>query len=152
MVPGAQLEVWSMEDAWEKYYRAEERTGTMLLVFSILALALSCAGLFGMTSFVLGRRVKEIGIRKVLGATTSSLMVSLTREYVLLVLLANCIGWPVAYYAARSWLQDFAYQTPLSPWIFVLSACFTLAIALITISARIVQTSRMNPVMSLSYE
>ena len=152
MIPGKQMNIRMLEEAYARYYLAEEKTATMLTGFSLVALLLSCAGLFGMTSFMIGRRVKEIGIRKVLGASTRVILVSLSREYILLVLLANCVGWPLAYLAATSWLEQFAYRVSLSPWIFVLSACFTLAIAMLTIGTKVVQTARMNPATSLRYE
>lgn len=152
ILPGKQLNIRLLEEAYARYYQAEVKTATMLTTFTLLAILLSCAGLFGMTSFMVGRRMKEIGIRKVLGASTGSILGSLSREYVVVVLLANCIGWPLAYLAAGTWLENFAYRISLSPWIFLLSGFFTLALAMMTIGMKVVKATRMNPVNSLRYE
>jgi putative ABC transport system permease protein len=120
--------------------------------FAALAIALSCLGLFGMAVFSIERRTKEIGIRKALGASVSGVVTLLSKDFVKLVLIANVIAWPVAWYAMNKWLQDFAYRIDLGWWTFMLAGGVALLIALLTVSAQAIRAALANPVESLRYE
>ena len=122
------------------------------MIFSFLAVFIACLGLLGLTAFITEQRTKEIGIRKVLGASAPQVLLLLTRQFALLVLVANIIAWPLAYWITRNWLQEFAYRTNLTAWIFVLSAGLALVIALLTVSFQSIRAALANPVDSLRYE
>ena len=133
-------------------YIADQRTSKIASTFSILAIFIACLGLLGLASFVTEQRTKEIGIRKVLGASISSLLFMLSREFLKWVLIANIIAWPVAYYAMNNWLNNFAYRVNINLWIFILSGIAALIIALFTISSHAIKAATSNPVKSLRYE
>lgn len=133
-------------------YKEEERIGKLASVFATLAIFISCLGLFGLASFVAEQRIKEIGIRKVLGATVISLWQLLSREFVWLVLIAFAIATPLAWYFLNSWLQDYQYRTNIPGWIFVVTGIGLLAITLLTVSFQAVKAALINPVKSLRNE
>jgi putative ABC transport system permease protein len=133
-------------------YKSEERAGTVAALFSGLAIFIACLGLFGLSSFVTEQRKKEIGIRKVLGASVFELITMLSKEFIKWVLIANLIAWPVAHYFINLWLQDFAYRIDLSWWFFVFAGSIAFAIALITVSFQAIKAATANPVESLRYE
>ena len=133
-------------------YIADQRASKIASTFSILAIFIACLGLLGLASFVTEQRTKEIGIRKVLGASIPSLLFMLSKEFLKWVLIANIIAWPVAYYVMNNWLNNFAYKVNISLWIFVLSGIAALIIALLTIISHAVRASTANPVKSLRYE
>ena len=135
-----------------KLYASEQRTGQIFSIFSILAIFIACLGLLGLAAYTAEQRTKEIGIRKVLGATVPEIIFMLTKEFTKWVLIANMIAWPVAYYFMNKWLQDFAYRIDMSWWIFIFAGCAALAIALITISFQAIKAATANPVESLRYE
>ena len=135
-----------------KLYASEQRTGQIFSIFSILAIFIACLGLLGLAAYTAEQRTKEIGIRKVLGATVPEIIFMLTKEFTKWVLIANLIAWPVAYYFMNKWLQDFAYRINMSGWIFIFAGCAALAIALITISFQAIKAATANPVKSLRYE
>jgi len=150
--PGYFFEYEFLDDAFEELYRSEEQLGTVFIYFAVLAIFISCLGLFGMASFMAEKRTKEIGIRKVLGATVPGIVLFLSREFMKWVLIANIIAWPIAYYAMNKWLQGFTYRTNLHIGIFAFSAFLALAIALITVSYQSVKAASSNPVEALKYE
>lgn len=121
-------------------------------MFTIIAVFIACLGLLGMVLFSVQRRIKEIGIRKVLGGSVSGIVALVGREFIKWILLANAIAWPVGYWVMRRWLQNFAYRVQLSPAIFILSAMLTLIIAAGTILIMTIKTARANPVDTLRYE
>ena len=133
-------------------YKAEEQLAKIAGSFSLLAIFVSCLGLFGMASHVARRRTKEIGVRKVLGASTQSVAARLISELVSRVLLANVIAWPIAYYVMNRWLQAFAYKTSISLIVFVISGAMSLVVAIATVGFQAVHAARANPVDSLKYE
>jgi putative ABC transport system permease protein len=141
-----------LDEAYERYYQAEERLTQALGLFSALAIGIACLGLFGLAAYAAEQRTKEIGIRKVLGASVSGIIALLSGDFVKLVLLANVIAWPVAYLAMSRWLQDFAYRIDLAWWVFALSGGLALAIALATVSTQAVKAAVANPVEALRYE
>jgi len=118
----------------------------------VLALFIACLGLFGMASFSAERRTKEIGIRKVLGASVPSVVSMLSKEYAKLVLISNLIAWPTAYYVMNQWLRGFAYRTNIQIWTFLTAAATALLIAVLTVSYHTIKTATANPVDSLRYE
>jgi putative ABC transport system permease protein len=141
-----------LDDRIAEQYRNEERMMQMFGYFSLLAIFIACLGLFGLASFMAEKRTKEIGIRKVLGASLSNIMVLLSREFTLLVLVGNFIAWPLAYFAMRAWLNNFAYQTGIGWVVFVLAGFLTLVISLLTVSYQAIRAALTDPVISLRYE
>lgn len=133
-------------------YVAEDRLGKLFDSFSVIALFIACMGLLGMASFSIIRRTKEIGIRKVLGASVPGIILNLSREYTKWVVAANIIAWPAAYFIMNKWLQNFAYRSGMSIWVFVLSALLVLLIASVTVSYQAVRAAVANPAESLRYE
>jgi ABC-type antimicrobial peptide transport system permease subunit len=152
IVPAYPFDYQFMDENFDRMYRAEERIGKLLNVFSILAVFVACLGLFGLASFTAEQRTKEIGIRKVLGATVPNITVLLCREFFLLVLLANVIAWPAAYFAMKNWLQNYAYKTGISVLIFFGAMAAALVIAIISVSFQAIRAAAANPVKSLKYE
>lgn len=136
----------------KRFYENEQRARSLAQAASGIALLISCLGLFGLSTFTVIQRTKEIGIRKVLGATVNNIVILLSTDFVKLVSSALVVSVPVAYYAADRWLQGFAYRMELSPWIFVLTGLFSVVIAFVTISFRTVNAAKADPVKSLRYE
>ena len=135
-----------------RLYESEERAGTVAAIFSALAIFIACLGLFGLASFVTEQRKKEIGIRKVLGASVFELIIMLSKEFTKWVLIANLIAWPAAYFIMNNWLANFAYRTNIDLLIFLLSGAAALIISLATVSTHAVKAATANPVESLHYE
>jgi putative ABC transport system permease protein len=151
-IPGKPLEYTFLDNDYAALYDNEQRTRRLFSVFSGLAIFIACLGLFGLASFAAEQRTKEIGIRKVLGASVARIFVLQTQEFAKWVILANIIAWPVAYYFMTSWLQNFAYRIDLSVWIFIISGLAALLIALLVVSYQAIKAAIANPVDSLRYE
>ncbi len=151
-IPDVPFEYQFLDDVFERMYRAEKQMGKIFDYFTGFAICISCLGLFGLASFMTEQRFKEIGIRKVLGASISSVMLLLVKEFTKWVLLANIIAWPVAWFGMNKWLQNFAYKTEYSIDVFIISGFIALIVALITISFRSFKAANSNPVESLKYE
>jgi putative ABC transport system permease protein len=141
-----------LDDSFDRLYRSEQRMGQIFISFTLMAIFISCLGLFGLASFTADQRTKEIGIRKVLGASVSNVVVLLSRDFTKWVILANVVAWPVAYLIMNKWLQNFAYRISLAVWIFVLSGVIALLIALFTVSTKALKAAVADPVDSLRYE
>ncbi len=141
-----------VDEEFDRYYNFERRQGQLFTYCSILAIFISCMGIFGLASFTAEKRTKEIGIRKVLGASVSGIVILLSKEFVKWVLVANIIGWPVAYFVMKRWLQSFAYRVNIGIWMFAFSAFLVLIIALLTVSYQSIKTALANPIDSLRYE
>ena len=137
---------------YARLYRAEETTAQILTLFSVLAIMIACLGLFGLASFTTEQRTKEIGIRKVLGASVPTVVMLLSRQFTKWVLLANILAWPLAYYIMNNWLQSFAYRTGVQLQSFFLGALLAFFIAVLTVSYHTVRAAVANPVDSLRYE
>lgn len=135
-----------------KMYLSDQRTNKIAAIFSVLAIFIACLGLLGLATYVTEQRTKEIGIRKVLGASVPEIVTMLTKEFTRWVVIANIIAWPAAYYFMNKWLQDFAYKADLSIWIFILAGLLALIIALLTVSINAIKAATANPVKSLKYE
>jgi putative ABC transport system permease protein len=133
-------------------YRSEEYFARTISIFAILAIVISCIGILGLAIFSSERRTKEIGIRKINGAKISDILIKLNREFIFLVVIAYVIAVPIAWYAMHKWLQNFAYRTELSWWIFVLAGILALTIALLTVSWQSWRAATRNPVEALRYE
>ena len=151
-LPDAYVEVKFMEQQMENQYRKESKTTQLLNYFTFFAIFISCLGLFALAVFTIRQRTKEIGIRKVNGAKTSEVMVLLNRDFVKWVAIAFIIATPIAYYAMNKWLENFAYKTTLSWWIFALAGLLALGIALLTVSWQSWKAATRNPVEALRYE
>jgi len=141
-----------VDQEYANKFASEERVGRLATIFAILAIFISCMGLFGMASFVAEQRRKEIGIRKILGASVRNLWTMLSFEFVQMVLLACAIGIPVAWFYLNEWLQQFAYRVNVSVWVIVLSAAGALTITIITVSFQTIRASMADPVRSLRSE
>jgi len=150
--PGHPFEFTFLDDDIQSLYESEEIAGNLFSYFSLLAVFISCLGLFGLISFTAEQRTKEIGIRKVLGATVQGIVALLSKEFLILVAIANIAAWPIAYLVMNKWLQGFAYHIDIGIGIFVMSAVLALGIALITVSFQAVKAALTNPVDSLRYE
>ena len=150
--PGLPFDYRFLDEALDRLYRSEQRIGTLFRYFSILAILISCLGLLGLASFMAEQRTKEIGIRKVLGATASNIVALLSKEFTKWVIVANAFAWPIAYFALNKWLQSYAYKTNVALWSFILSGVIALLIALLTVSYQSVKAALTNPVDSLRYE
>jgi putative ABC transport system permease protein len=141
-----------MDDLYSKTYSAEEKTGTILNIFSVLTIFVACLGLFGLATYAAEQRTKEIGIRKVLGASVTQVTQMLSKEFLKLVLVASLIAFPAAWWAMNKWLQSFAYRITVSWWVFIVAAAVALLIALITVSFQAIKAATANPVISLRSE
>ncbi|MEO8712211.1 MAG: ABC transporter permease [Parafilimonas sp.] len=141
-----------MDDLFNKTYSAEQKTGTILNIFSILTILVACLGLFGLVTYTAEQRTKEIGIRKVLGASVLQVTQMLSKEFIKLVMIASLIAFPVAWWGMHKWLQSFAYRTSINWWVFVVAVVAALLIALITVSFQAIKAAIANPVKSLRTE
>jgi len=150
--PGSLFDYFFIDELFDAQYRSEERLNKIFSSFSLLAIAIACLGLFGLASYIAERRKKEVGIRKVLGASLGGVVGLLAKEFLKLVGLAALIAWPIAYFAMNIWLRGFAYRTQINLWTFAVSGLAALAIAFLTVSYQAVRAALANPVDSLKYE
>jgi ABC-type antimicrobial peptide transport system permease subunit len=141
-----------LDDDYDKLYQTEQRMGKIFAYFSLLAVIISCLGLIGLSSFMIERRTKEIGIRKVNGAKSIEIFSLLSKEYIIWVLISIIIASPIAWYAMNKWLQNFAYRINISWWVFALAGAIALVIALLTVSIQSYKAAGKNPVEALRYE
>lgn len=146
------FEFYFMDEKMNQLYSFEHKIGRLSSVFSFLAVAIACLGLFGLASFMAERCTKEIGIRKVFGASVLNIVVMQSREFTKWVLAANVVAWPLAFFLMKNWLQNYAYRISLSVWVFILSAVGTYLIALLTISYQSVKSATANPIHSIRDE
>jgi len=150
--PNYPFEFHFLDENIERFYQAERQINRIITSFTILAVFISCLGLFGLSMFMAEQRTKEIGIRKTLGATVSNIVRLMSKDFLLLVAVANIIAWPVSYFIMNNWLQNFVYRIDMGLWIFALAAALALFIALLTISFQTIKAATANPVDSLRYE
>ncbi len=141
-----------LDDRFDKLYKAEEKQKALLTIFACLAIFIACLGLLGLSAFAITQRIKEIGIRKVLGASVASIVQLLSRDFLKLVILAAVIAFPVAWYAMTKWLEDFAYRINIPWWIFIAAGIIATLVAFVTISAMAMKAANANPVKSLRTE
>jgi len=152
VLPFAAFNYRYMEDAYHSFYRTEEKTGKLITIFTCLALFVSCLGLFGLASFMTSKRIKEIGIRKVLGATAGGIAILLSKQFTKWVIFSNILAWPISYYLLSRWLENFAYRMNLGPMPFLVSGAAGLSIAVLTVGFQAIKAALTNPVESLRYE
>jgi putative ABC transport system permease protein len=141
-----------LDDSYQSLYSSEEKLGSLLVFFTMLAITVSCLGLFGLASMIISRKVKEIGVRKVLGATTAGIVASLSKEFILWVLAANILALPAGYYLMNQWLQSYAYKINMNAGLIIIPVIVSVLIAGITVGARSLKASMANPVDSLRDE
>jgi putative ABC transport system permease protein len=152
LYPDADFNYKFLDDTIAHFYETEQRTVSLLSWATGLSILISCLGLYGLVMYTINTRTKEIGIRKVLGASITNIISIVSKEFVLLVLLAFVIASPIAWWAINYWLEDFAYRTAMSFWIFILCGLSMLFAALITLSIKTIKVAAANPVKSLRYE
>ena len=150
--PGYPFTYFFVQDSFDEQYNSEERLGTLFGFFSLIAIIIAALGLFGLASFTTQQRIKEIGIRKVLGASISQIVWLLSTRFTLLVILAIAIATPVAWYSMEQWLEGFAYQINMPVWSFVIAGVSAILIAWLTISYQSIKATIVNPVNSLRSE
>lgn len=152
MAPGMPFSYQFLDESFDNMYRAEQRIGKVAISFAILAILIACLGLFGLATYMAEQRTKEIGVRKVLGASVPDIVSMLSKDFVKLVLIASVIAFPVAWFAMNKWLQDFAYRINIGWWVFVVAGLSAILIALITVSFQAIKAALTNPVKSLRTE
>jgi putative ABC transport system permease protein len=150
--PGYPLDYKFMDETYGKMYASEDKLGKLFWIFTMMAIVVGCMGLFALAAFSAEQRVKEIGIRKVLGASVFSILGLLSKRFIILVLLASLIAFPVAWWAMNKWLEDFPYRVSVSWWVFAIAALSAVIIALITVSFQSIRAAIANPVKSLRTE
>jgi len=141
-----------LDETFDSQYRAEERLSDIFASFTVFAIFIACLGLFGMASYTAEQKTREIGIRKVLGATVPGVITLLSKEFVKLLVVANLVAWPIAYIVMNNWLRNFAYRSGITLWIFLLTGLSALAIALLTVSYQSVRAALLDPVNAIKYE
>ena len=152
MFPDHPFEYQFLDDHFAEVYRADSQVSKIVGVLAALAIIISCLGLFGLASYSAEKRVKEVGIRKVLGASVQDIVSLLSIHFIKLVLIANVIAWPIAWFTLNKWLQDYAYRIDISWWVFVVAGLTALLIALLTVSFQAIKAAIANPVKSLRTE
>ncbi|RIV17236.1 ABC transporter permease [Fibrisoma montanum] len=152
LAPGQPFDYAFMEEAFDNMYRAEQRIGTIAITFAVLAILIASLGLFGLAAFMAEQRTKEIGVRKVLGASVFSIVGLLSKDFLKLVLIAILIASPVAWWAMSQWLNDFAYRIDIDWWVFALAGVLAALVALLTVSFQSIKAALMDPVKSLRAE
>ena len=152
MTIGQPFEYTFLDEDFENLLRADRKVGDIFTVFSVLGILIACLGLFGLASFTMEQRTKEIGVRKVLGASVSTIVLLLSREFVILVGIALVLAAPVAYFGMNRWLQDFHYRIDIGPDTFLVAGGLALFITLVTVSYQSLKAALANPVNSLRDE
>jgi putative ABC transport system permease protein len=150
--PGYPIDYKFLDESYGNMYKSEEKLSSLLWIFAIMAIVVGCLGLFGLSAFSAEQRTKEIGIRKVLGATAINIVGLLSKNFLLLVLLSSLIAFPIAWWAMDNWLKDFPYRVSLNGWVFCIALLSALAIALLTVSFQSIKSAATNPVKSLRSE
>ncbi|MBN1327521.1 MAG: ABC transporter permease, partial [Candidatus Cloacimonetes bacterium] len=145
MHPGMPFDYFFLDEHFDRIHYSERNLATTFMYFTILAIIIACLGLFGLASYATERRIKEIGVRKVMGSTVSEIVLLLSKDFSKLVLLANVLAWPIAWFAMHKWLQNFAYPAKMDIWLFVWSGIIAFLIALITVSFRTIKAASSNP-------
>ena len=152
LAPGMPFSYRFMSDSFNEMYRSEQRVGNLAVVFAILAIVIACLGLFGLVTYMAEQRHKEIGVRKVLGASVSNVVLLLSKDFLLLVAIAAVLAFPLAWWGMHKWLQDFEYRIHINVWVFVIAGIAALLIALLTVSYQAIKAALANPVKSLRTE
>jgi putative ABC transport system permease protein len=151
-LPGQAMEYTFMDESFDKLYKTEISAGHIFSIFAALAIFIACLGLLGLSAFTAEKRTREIGIRKVHGASVPVILKLLSKEIIILIIISSLIGWPVVYYFMHNWLQKFAYQTDINLLIFLISSLIGLTIAIAVVVYQSLRVARINPVEALKYE
>ena len=152
LVPYLPFEYQFLDQEYERMYASEQRLGTVMKLFSLIAIVLACLGLLGLSAYAAKQRIKEIGVRKVLGASVADLVVLLSGDFVKLALVAIVIALPLAWWVMNRWLQDFTYRVDMSFWVYLGGALMVMGITVITVSVQALRAAAVNPVKSLRTE
>ena len=152
MAPGMPFSYQFLDEAFNNMYRDEQRIGKLAMSFATLAILIACLGLFGLATYMAEQRTKEIGVRKVLGASVPDIVSMLSKDFVKLVLIASVVAFPVAWWTMNKWLEDFAYRINIGWWVFIIAGLSAIVIALVTVSFQAVRAALANPVKSLRTE
>jgi len=146
------LEYNFLDKRWEAFYREDEKRQTIFLGVALMTILIACLGLFGLATYAAEQRIKEIGIRKVLGASIGSIVTLLSKDFLKLVLIAAIIAFPISWWAMKNWLADFAYRINIHWWVFLIAGAIAVLIALGTVSYQAIKAAVVNPVKSLRSE
>jgi putative ABC transport system permease protein len=152
LAPDFAFEFSFLDEDIDGLYKTEMRLGSLIKYGAVIAIFIACLGLFGLAAFTAEQKTKEIGIRKVLGASVSNIAVLLTKEFTVWVLVANGIAWPVGYFIMRKWLENFAYRIDIPVRAFVLSGLLVFGLSLLTVCHKAIKAALANPISSLRYE
>jgi putative ABC transport system permease protein len=152
VLPGRPFEYYFLDESFRGLYAPETKLRAIVSTFTVIGIVVACMGLFGLVTLAVEKRVKEIGIRKVLGASAGGIVGLISADFLKLVILANVIACPIAAYGMNRWLQEFAYRTDVSPWIFAVTALATVVLAFFTVALQAFRAALANPVESLRYE
>jgi len=152
VAPDEEFEYEFLDDHFAELYRADNTVSEIVGILAMLAILISCLGLFGLASFSVEQRVKEIGVRKVLGASVVQIVNLISQDFLRLVVIAFVIAAPLAWFGMNKWLEDYAYRVDVSWWVFALAGVLAIAIALITVSFQSIKAALKNPVKSLRSE
>ena len=150
--PNYLMEYSFVDQAFDNQYKEDQRFSKIFMGFSVVTIVIACLGLFGLTALTVNQRIKEVGIRKVLGANAESLLALLTKEYAVLVLLAGLISMPVAYFVMANWLEAYSFRISLGAWFFLIPIIFVFGLALLSVSGKVWSVVKSNPVEALRYE
>lgn len=152
ILPETPYQFTFLDENFDKLYKSEQQQGTIFIIFASIAIFIACLGLFGLSAFAISQRIKEIGIRKVLGANVTGIVTLLSKDFLKLVVIASLLAFPIAWYAMHNWLNDFAYRINIQWWVFVLAGILAALIALITVGYQAIKAAIANPVRSLRTE
>jgi len=152
IMPAAPFKYWFLDDAFDTLYRYEKRVNQLFFYFSRLAILIALLGLYSLVAITTEYKTKELGIRKVLGSSVFGITQVISKEFLFPILLSNLVSWPISFYAADKWLQNFAYRINIDWWLFLLAGGITVVVALGTVSFQAVKAATANPVDSLRYE
>jgi putative ABC transport system permease protein len=149
---GNPFEYFFLDEYFDRQYASERKFEKLFVSFAVLAIIIGCLGLFGLSAYTASQRIKEIGIRKVLGASVPDITKMLSKDFLRLVIIAIVIASPIAWWAMSKWLEDFAYRVSISWWIFVVAGALALLIAMLTVSLQAIKAAIANPIKSLRTE
>jgi len=152
LVPDMPIEYKFLDEHFEELYKADNQVSSIVSVLAFLAIIIACLGLFGLASYSAEKRIKEVGIRKVLGAGVFNMVALLSGSFIRLVVISIVIAWAIAWFAINKWLEDFAYRVEISWWVFALAGLVAILIALLTVSTQAIKAAIANPVKSLRTE
>jgi putative ABC transport system permease protein len=152
LAPGMPFSYRFLDESFDEMYRSEQRVGKVAMTFALLTILIACLGLFGLVTYAAEQRIKEIGIRKVLGASVGDIVAMLSKDYLKPVLLAALLAFPLSWYVMHRWLEDFSYRVTIRWWIFLVAGSLSLLIALLTVSLQAIRAGLASPIKNLRTE